>query len=119
MFSSRFSYLIFFSVIILLGFNTYAQSTIFEKCGFDHKHDLHLLDTSYQKLIQSSENRLNSYLATPRTRSSNNIYTIPVVVHVLHLGESVELEPIFTAQIQSAITNLKRRIQRGKLLIVQ
>lgn len=114
MFSSRFSYLIFFSVIILLGFNTYAQSTIFEKCGFDHKHDLHLQDTSYQKLIQSSENRLNSYLATPRTRSSNNIYTIPVVVHVLHLGESVGVGTnISDAQIQSAITNLND-VYRGQ-----
>ena len=116
MFSSRFIYLISFSVIIFLGFNTYAQSTIFEKCGFDHKHDLHLQDTSYQKLIQSSENRLNSYLATPRTRSSNNIYTIPVVVHVLHLGESVGVGTnISDAQIQSAIINLND-VYRGQTI---
>ena len=116
MFSSRFTYLISLSVIIFLGFNTYAQSTIFEKCGFDHKHDLHLQDTSYQKLIQSSENRLNSYLATPRTRSSNNIYTIPVVVHVLHLGESVGVGTnISDAQIQSAIINLND-VYRGQTI---
>jgi len=116
MFSSRFTYLISFCVIIFLGFNTYAQSPIFEKCGFDHKHDLHLQDTSYQKLIQSSENRLNSYLATPRTRSSNNIYTIPVVVHVLHLGESVGVGTnISDAQIQSAIINLND-VYRGQTI---
>ena len=116
MFSSRFTYLISLSVIIFLGFNTYAQSTIFEKCGFDHKHNLHLQDTSYQKLIQSSENRLNSYLATPRTRSTNNIYTIPVVVHVLHLGESVGVGTnISDAQIQSAIINLND-VYRGQTI---
>ena len=116
MFSSRFTYLISFCVIVFLGFNTYAQSPIFEKCGFDHKHDLHLQDTSYQKLIQSSENRLNSYLATPRTRSSNNIYTIPVVVHVLHLGESVGVGTnISDAQIQSAIINLND-VYRGQTI---
>ena len=116
MFSSRFTYLISFCVIIFLGFNKYAQSPIFEKCGFDHKHDLHLQDTSYQKLIQSSENRLNSYLATPRTRSSNNIYTIPVVVHVLHLGESVGVGTnISDAQIQSAIINLND-VYRGQTI---
>ena len=71
-------------------------------------------DTSYQKIIQSSETRLNSYLSIPRTRSSNDVYTIPVVVHVLHLGESVGVGTnISDAQIQSAITNLND-VYRGQ-----
>ena len=100
--------------MVFLSFNSFAQSTFFEKCGFDHKHNLHLQDTSYQKLIQSSEDRLSSYLTSPRTRSSNNIYTIPVVVHVLHLGESIGVGTnISDAQIQSAITNLND-VYRGQ-----
>ena len=113
MFCTRFSFLITFIISIFLCFESSAQSIISEKCGFDHKHNLHLQDTSYQKLIQSSENKLNYYLSIPRTRSSNNIYTIPVVVHVLHLGESVGIGTnISDAQIQSAITNLNN-VYRG------
>ena len=114
MLSSRYTYLIKLILMVFLSFNSFAQSTFFEKCGFDHKHNLHLQDTSYQKLIQFSEDRLSSYLTTPRTRSSNNIYTIPVVVHVLHLGESIGVGTnISDAQIQSAITNLND-VYRGQ-----
>ena len=83
-------------------------------CGFDHKHDILMQDTSYEKLIQFSEQQVATYLSTPRTRSSNDIYTIPVVVHVLHLGEQLGVGTnISDAQIQSAINNLND-VYRGQ-----
>ena len=72
MFNIKFSYLIFLITIIFMCFDSLAQSNIFEKCGFDHKHNIYLQDTGYQKLIQLSEQRVASYLNTPKT-SKNKI----------------------------------------------
>jgi len=121
---SRFSYYIlaFITVITITISSIFSQTlnggkgsnAVLNSCGFDHKHYISMQDTSYQKIIQSSETRLNSYLSIPRTRSSNDVYTIPVVVHVLHLGESVGVGTnISDAQIQSAITNLND-VYRGQ-----
>ena len=120
---SRFSHYILIFVFFLFKVNYYAQSqrgvrgvntTIHHSCGFDYKHDISMQDTNYQKLIQSSEQRLITYLNTPRIRSSNDIYTIPVVVHVLHTGESIGSGTnISDAQIQSSIDNLND-VYRGR-----
>ena len=122
---SRSSHYILCFVLVLLGLNNYAQSlsgdrggntTTHHSCGFDHKHDISMQDTNYQKLIQSSEQRLITYLSIPRTRSSNDIYTIPVVVHVLHTGESIGSGTnISDAQIQSSIDNLND-VYRGRTI---
>ena len=121
---SRFSHYIlaFITVIAISSCSVFSQTlnkgkgsnAVLNSCGFDHKHDISMQDTNYQKLIQSSEQRLTTYLSIPRTRSSNDIYTIPVVVHVLHTGESIgNGTNISDAQIQSSIDNLND-VYRGR-----
>ena len=121
---SRFSHhiLAFITVIAISSCSVFSQTlnkgkglnAVLNSCGFDHKHDISMQDTNYQKLIQSSEQRLTTYLSIPRTRSSNDIYTIPVVVHVLHTGESIGSGTnISDAQIQSSIDNLND-VYRGR-----
>ena len=110
-------------IIVLITFSsTFAQylnggkesNATLHSCGFDHKHDILMQDTSYEKLIQFSEQQVATYLSTPRTRSANDIYTIPVVVHVLHLGEQLGVGTNTSdAQIQSAINNLND-VYRGQ-----
>ena len=85
-----------------------------EECGFDYKRVLLLKDPNYLKLEIESEMKIAQYLSQNQSRSSHSIYTIPVVVHVLHLGEAVGTGTnISDAQIQSAITNLND-VYRGQ-----
>ena len=100
--------------VFLINNNFQCQGQVIKKCGFEHKHDFLMQNSYYQNLIQFSEQQILTYLSTPRTRSSNDIYTIPIVVHVLHLGETVGVGTnISDAQIQSAITNLND-VYRGQ-----
>ena len=59
------------------------------------------------KLEIESEFKIAQQLGLPQSRTLGSVYNIPVVVHVLHLGEAVGTGTnISDAQIQSAITNL-------------
>ena len=94
--------------------NLYSQSQVIEKCGFDHQRSILLQDSNYLKLEIDAEQKIAQYISQTQLRSSSSIYTIPVVVHVLHLGESVGVGTnISDAQIQSAITNLND-VYRGQ-----
>ena len=99
---------------ILINFQLKSQNYNLKSCGFDHQHDKKMQNISYQKLIQSSEGKIATFLNTPNIRSFHHIYTIPIVVHVLHLGENIGVGTnISDAQIQSAITNLND-VYRGQ-----
>ena len=94
--------------------NLHSQSQVIEKCGFDHQRSILLQDSNYLKLEIDAEQKIAQYISQTQLRSSSSIYTIPVVVHVLHLGESVGVGTnISDAQIQSAITNLND-VYRGQ-----
>ena len=67
-----------------------------------YRKQMHLLETQVEASIQ---NQVNS-------QSKSTIYTIPVVVHVLHLGESLGTgSNISDIQIQQAITGLNSRFR--------
>lgn len=92
-------FLSFFSTSLI------AQSEI-TTCGSDDLHK-HLMETdeNYRNVQLNFERKMRETSAEERNLPP--VYTIPVVVHVIHLGESVGTGTnISDAQIQSAITNL-------------
>jgi len=110
----NFNLLVLFFLFIIISLTLNSQSNSLKSCGFDHKHHTLMQNTKYQQLIQFSESSSSTYLSNPQARSSSSIYTIPVVVHVLHLGENIGVGTnISDAQIQSAITNLND-VYRGQ-----
>ncbi|WP_282030996.1 M43 family zinc metalloprotease [Winogradskyella eximia] len=80
------------------------------QCGFDYKRQKQLEDPNFIELERLAEQKiknatLNSNFSARAT--AGTVLTIPVVVHVLHLGESVGTGTnISDAQIQSSIDNL-------------
>ncbi|MDB9990587.1 PKD domain-containing protein [Flavobacteriales bacterium] len=87
--------------------NLYSQNQVIEKCGFDHLRSMLLQDSNYLRKEIEAEQKIAQYISQSQLRSSSSVYSIPVVVHVLHLGETVGVGTnISDAQIQSAITNL-------------
>ena len=79
-------------------------------CGTDTTHKkLMKIDASYKASFEDNEKRIKSKILANKTskKLSTTQYTIPVVVHVIHLGEAVGTGTnISDAQIQSAIDNL-------------
>ena len=94
--------------------NLHSQSQVIEKCGFDHLRSILLQDSNYYRKEIEAEQKIAQYISQNQFRSSSSIYTIPVVVHVLHLGELIGVGTnISDAQIQSAIANLND-VYRGQ-----
>jgi hypothetical protein len=64
-------------------------------CGFDEIHERHLkTDPDYAKRMRMNDQEIRSYiLKHPELmvagRTNETVYTIPVVVHVMHTGDSV------------------------------
>ena len=94
--------------------NLHSQIQVIEKCGFDHLRSILLQDSNYLRKEIDAEQKIAQYISQSQSRSTSSIYTIPVVVHVLHLGELLGVGTnISDAQIQSAITNLND-VYRGQ-----
>lgn len=87
---------------------TLTQEINAQSCGFDHQHDhLKNTDPQYALSVQQLEQQIQQMNLAPSTRATGIVYTIPVVVHIIHLGEPIGTGTnISDAQIQSAITNL-------------
>ena len=87
------------------------------KCGTDERHEyLMATDAAYRKNFLLHTHQLDSVLHNqPHDRSAlPPLYTIPVVVHVIHLGEPVGTgSNISDAQIQDAINGLNDRYANG------
>ncbi|HEV7330746.1 MAG TPA: zinc-dependent metalloprotease [Flavisolibacter sp.] len=84
-------------------------------CGFDDVHQKKLkTDPHYRQVIEENEKQIQRYITknkrslTARTTGVNSVlYTIPVVVHVMHTGGSVgTIYNPSDAQIQGAINYL-------------
>ncbi|MDO5979939.1 zinc-dependent metalloprotease [Flavivirga spongiicola] len=98
------------SILVILGCSTsmFAQNDVL--CGIDGIHKkLMKIDASYKARFEDNEKKVRNKILTNKANKklSTTQYTIPVVVHVIHLGESVGTGTnISDAQIQSAIDNL-------------
>jgi PKD repeat protein len=102
-------------ILFILGLvftsNLHSQSLInsfnlVEECKTEQKHkQLYLTDPIYRANFDASQLKITEIINSGvRT---GGVYTIPVVVHVIHLGSSEgSNENISDAQIQSAIDNL-------------
>lgn len=79
-----------------------------QECAFDSQREKLRLDPSYVQLEQAAEQKIQNIISNNNTANRmGTVYTIPVVIHVLHLGEAVGSGTnISDAQIQSSIDNL-------------
>ncbi len=97
-------------LLLFLAFICFAITNAQNQCGFDNERQKQLEDSNFIELERLAEEKiknakLNSNFSARST--AGTILTIPVVVHVLHLGESVGTGTnISDAQIQSSIDNL-------------
>jgi hypothetical protein len=92
---------------IKIPVNTNAkQSVTQEKCKAAIEHNKLLqINSSYAAKVLQNESIIQQILNSGSR--AQTVYTIPVVVHVMHLGENVGVGTnISDAQIQSAIDNL-------------
>ena len=93
-------------ITTLFFLNSYAQT-----CGFDIERAQLRQDPSYIQLEKVAEQRIQEAIEkrslSKRSGAPIEVLTIPVVMHVLHLGEAVGTGiNISDAQIQSSINNL-------------
>jgi hypothetical protein len=88
-------------VLSLISISVFSQDRV---CGFDHIHKRLVQNQDYRKSILENEQKVQQYLRRS-SKTAATVYTIPVVVHVIHKGEAVGVGTnISDAQIQSAIT---------------
>ena len=97
------------SVIFLFSFSVIAQ----EPCATDHVHAAMLQSNeNYRNDINALEQQVQLILNKGQNRNDerSTVYSIPVVVHVIHLGEPVGTGiNISDAQIQAAIDGMNNR----------
>ena len=101
------------ALLIILHFSCLCQ----DRCGFDEMHQRNLItDPLYRKRVEDVEKNLQDFIKKNRKRISAknlrttvSLYTIPVVVHVMHTGEAVgTIYNPSDAQIQGAIDYLNQ-----------
>lgn len=81
--------LLFLTIFCCSYSSSYAQPPISEKCGSDILHDRLLQNNPiYKQNFEDISRRVKTIIATPRVGRAP-LLTIPVVVHVMHLGEPV------------------------------
>lgn len=110
-------YLLCFFSLFFIQNNLTAQSPQY-KCGYDdfHKNNLQKRKEYLEGTKRSNEEAFQKIMSLSKksTKNSNStqsklstVYTIPVVVHVMHLGETVGIgSNISDAQVNSAIDHL-------------
>lgn len=89
-------------------------------CGFDEVHSIKLRsDPVYKKSVEENEQQLRTYISknrnrlSARTEGNSVLYTIPVVVHVMHTGGAIgTIYNPTDGQIQGAI-NYLNQVYRG------
>ena len=100
--------LLYFFVLLFFPISFFAQSVT--ACGTDAIHKrLMKEDASYKARFEENQKKISETILakTASGKLSATQYTVPVVVHVMHLGESVGTGTnISDAQILSAIDNL-------------
>lgn len=99
------------SVFCLLSFslNIFAQHT--EECASAHIHErLMKNNLEYAAQMKSNERLMKAYSKQNANNKSSTVFTIPVVVHVIHSGQAVGVGAnISMSQINSAIDTMNAR----------
>ena len=96
------------SIFISLCFLLITHMLYAQQCGFDIERQRLRQDPNYVQQEEQAEQRIEEAMALHRMQHRmSSVLTIPVVVHVLHLGEAVGTGTnISDAQIQSSIDHL-------------
>jgi hypothetical protein len=96
------------TLFILFSLCFFSISTAQQQCGFDIQREKQLQDPNFAALEKAAESKIQKAISSNDfSRMPSSVLTIPVVVHVLHLGEAVGTGTnISDAQIQSSIENL-------------
>lgn len=93
------------NVFLLISFFNFGLSQLTEPCGFDHLYKEKMKNIEFKKLVENHNLMMSKQLLKSVEKAA--VVKIPVVVHVLHLGEAVGVgSNISDAQIQSSIDNL-------------
>ena len=102
----------YFFINLLQAQNSHNHSHQHEKCATHLIHDqLYITNPQFRQSVDSYEQSLLNY--SPGQHKSNTVYTVPVVVHVIHTGQAVGSGiNISDAQIHSAITALNEDFRR-------
>lgn len=91
---------------LFLLFSNFAYSQF---CGFDVQRNQLMKNPNYIELEKAAEQKIQDVIKNGNfaNRSSTTVLTIPVVIHILHKGESLGAGTnISDAQIQSSINHL-------------
>lgn len=102
--------IIFLIGLIVIAFHGSGQN--YGKCGSDEMHDYFLkTDSIYREHFSRLESQIEAYVKNQGNDKVHKVVnTIPVVVHVIHLGEAIGTESnISDIQIQEAINGLNDR----------
>lgn len=101
--------------ILVSGFVYYLNAQ--EHCGFDVLHATRMAnDENYRKQMNDMEFKIKAILNSQKQnyRSQSPIYDVPVVVHVIHLGEAIGTGTnISDAQIKGAIQTLNNEFRNS------
>lgn len=99
--------------LVIIALQAQAQTTLDQACGFDEHHAyLMKKDPDYRKRFLQQKAILDSIKRAPADihRQQPPLYTIPVVVHVINLGEAVGYQSnISDQQIYEALDGLNER----------
>jgi hypothetical protein len=100
------------NIIGLLFFLCCISAQVFSQtaaCGTDLLRNELMKDSAYSREARRYENKISLAISN-ENRDANVIYTIPVVVHVIHTGEALGTGTnISNAQIIAAIADLNAR----------
>jgi len=93
----------FLAIILFLTNSIYSQ-----QCGFDIERSKLRQNPEYVALEKAAVQRIQTAIKSGNlSKRSSHVLTIPIVIHVLHLGEAEGTGTnISAAQIQSSIDNL-------------
>lgn len=98
----------FLVIFLIFSLSTKAQNN--KSCGTDYLNKVYLENNPEIRLkVQKNEKQLRNYIQNHKFtfRSSEEILNVPIVIHVMHLGEEIGVgNNISDAQIQSGIDQL-------------
>jgi hypothetical protein len=106
----------FIPLIISLLFFQFQGTGQSAECSTDYMHKNRMqTDSAYRNQILNLESNVEANTQNHATKNlKSTLYTIPVVVHIMHLGESIGTgSNISDLQIQQAITGLNDRFSNA------
>ncbi len=115
-----------FCVLLGISVNSQAQSPQFklrkdldkhvhgEQCASQTVHEIKMQnDPVYAEAFRNAEEMVEAHLKSGNNNRSGQVYTIPIVVHVIHTGEAIGSGTnISDEQVQSAIDALNEDFRK-------